>query len=543
MRISKISIQNYKCIGPTSITFDFSPDILILIGENNTGKSSVLDALKLFFSGSKTVSADLFHKKLTDKNHAISIEIEFNEISDNDQKHKISSYIYKDKGAQKIKIKKEYFYNAQEKCQTHYYAWQDNKWKQNPGGFSQNVDDLFTNEKMQVIKVEAVKKVEEEVVARGDSAFHQIFNMVIKEELHNNTQYKNLLRAIDNYSSLFSGSKQLNSIKNLELDISNRLKRIVGETVSKITSMPPQNIDSHIMPTPKLFTNDSSLDISPEHQGNGLQRVLIFCLLELLAEKKSPLNKEVGPRNLILIEEPEIYMHPQMERKVSDTLYNLAHQQYAQIICTTHSPVFINMKDSHRSLCRITKNKNGQSVVTQIKDEIFDKHKDKSMMKKYLRMLLTFDPSVNEVFFAKRVVLLEGDTEMAVLQEGAELLKIFNQQNIHKKRDTTLINCRGKWTILAFQEVLNKLKIDYCVIHDQDDDDDNSGATGKIFKLLNNQSSRRMVFIKNIEDHLQIQQSNKNKPFKAILRIRELNKQNLLDQYLGKYIRFAYGIT
>jgi predicted ATP-dependent endonuclease of OLD family len=83
--------------------------------------------------------------------------------------------------------------------------------------------------------------------------------------------------------------------------------------------------------------------------------------------------------------------------------------------------------------------------------------------KRYLRMVLDFDPSANELFFAKRVVLVEGDTEMAVLSEAAKLMGIFDKHP-HLEHDVTVINCHGKWTIPAFQEVLNHFQIEYYVL-------------------------------------------------------------------------------
>lgn len=543
MKTSKISIKNYKCIGNEPLVFDFCENILVLIGENNVGKSSVLDAVEFFFSGGKTIKPDMFHNRLTDENNAIEIEIEFDSLSSEDKVHQaVTPYLYLDNEIEKWVIKKKYFYKDEKSC-AEYYAKQGDIWKKNPSGWNSNVDDLFTNEKMQVIKVDAVKKVEDETAPKGSAAFAQIFNLVIEKEVEKTNEYKNLVESIDNYSKLFKEGTKLEGIKDLESEISTKIKRVANKTISKIDSTPPQNIGNSIMPIPKLLTNDlRDIDVLPENQGNGLQRALIFCLLELLAEKKSPSNKGIGPKNLILIEEPEIYMHPQMERKIADTLYSLAKTGTVQVICTTHSPVFINMADSHAALCRIVRGKIGDSVLCQNTEEIFTSS-TKEDQKKRLRMILNFDPSVNEVFFAQRVVLVEGDTEVAVLSEAADLLEIFKGENYHFKRDTTIVNCRGKWTITAFQEVLNKLKIPYVVIHDQDEDKENTGASGKILELLNNDESKRKMFVDKIETQLGIADIGKDKPFRAINEIQKLAKEKTLESKLGEYVNFAYGIS
>jgi len=49
------------------------------------------------------------------------------------------------------------------------------------------------------------------------------------------------------------------------------------------------------------------------------------------------------------VEEPEIYLHPQMLRKIKDVLTELSTDPYYRVICPTHSPVLIDRADSHLS--------------------------------------------------------------------------------------------------------------------------------------------------------------------------------------------------
>jgi predicted ATP-dependent endonuclease of OLD family len=118
-------------------------------------------------------------------------------------------------------------------------------------------------------------------------------------------------------------------------------------------------------------------------------------------------------------------------------------------------------------------------------------------------MITEFDPSVNELFFARRVVLLEGDTEFAIFPLAASLLKVFEQgSNKHKKRDTTLINCRSHDSIPSFQRVLNHFSIPYVVVHDLEGEKKDEGVNGKILGLLNNNEEKRKCFDEKIEDIL-----------------------------------------
>ncbi len=542
MKIKSIKIKNFKCLGPDAVSLDFTEDILVLIGENNVGKSSVLESLKVFLSGQKTISKELFFKGLCDKENAIEITLSFNQLSESDKQHQaVSPYVIDVDGEETWTLRKRYFYNDDGKSEHTYSALKpDGTWKDNPAGLNQNPDDLFTEEKMNIAFIPAVKNVSEESSANTKSAFGQIFNMIVKGEVEKSDEYIELEKSIERFSKLFEGSKKLSSISNLEGELNNKIQRVMA-AVSRINLEIP-SLKGKVMPTPILLTNDNrDIDVNPENQGNGFQRTLIFCLLEMLAEQKSPPSKNIGPRNLIIIEEPEIYMHPQMERKLADTLYNIAKLGNSQVICTTHSPIFINISEKHKSLVRLLRKEDNLLQVFQ-KDQLFSGVDAESNRNK-LRMITNFDPTVNEIFFAKRVVLVEGDTEIAVFKESVELLNYFDsEQNKHKKRDTTFVNCRGKWTINLFQEVMNNFEINYVVIHDKDDEELSDGANGRILSLLNNDESRRKLFDHKIESILGIKDTGNSKPIKALIAVHELKKNNQLESKLGSYVKFAYGI-
>jgi putative ATP-dependent endonuclease of the OLD family len=536
MKIKTIEVKNFKCIGPDPIKLDFSEDILVLVGENNVGKSSVLKALDIYFSGNK-VPPDCFFNKESDRNHAVEISVTFDALSDGDRSHQAVTTNICDDGT--WHLKKIYYTDEDGKPKVDHVSLVNGEEKRHPGGFNAISNDLFTNDKMQKIFVEAVKDVGEITTSKG--TFGQIFNLLLSGPLEAHETYQDLLSSLEDYQNLFRNRPSLPEIEQAENSISQKLSRIMTATSSIDVDIPTKE---KIIPYPKLLTNDGrDVDIDPKEQGHGLQRAIIFALLELLAETNSPVNKEMGPMNLLLIEEPEIYMHPQMERKIADTLYEIAASGKAQVTCTTHSPIFIRIADKHKSLARFIRS--GPELVVKQVPEIFSEE-NKEDKKKQLRMISNFDPSVNEVFFAKRVVLVEGDTEIAVFREAAELLdNLFDtDEKKHRKRDTTFVNCRGKWTICNFQEVLNHFEIDYIVFHDEDQPSETPWqANKKILGLLGGDESRRSVFRDKIETVLGFTDSGKDKPVNALNHIQNLYENGNLEDVLGNAISFAYGLS
>ena len=76
MKLESIHIHNYKALNDVSIPLSA---FVCLIGENNSGKSTLLRAVELFYSGAAIPSADFY-----DPGNDIRIEITFSEITESD---------------------------------------------------------------------------------------------------------------------------------------------------------------------------------------------------------------------------------------------------------------------------------------------------------------------------------------------------------------------------------------------------------------------------------------------------------------------------
>ena len=77
-------------------------------------------------------------------------------------------------------------------------------------------------------------------------------------------------------------------------------------------------------------------------------------------------------------------------------------------------------------------------------------------------MIRSCHPTVAEFFFASHVVLVEGETEHAVLTF------LFGRERDASVRNITVVNCLGKGNIPMFQRILNQFGTAYTVVHDSD---------------------------------------------------------------------------
>jgi len=82
MKLSRFEIRNFKNLA--NVTFDWE-GILLLIGENNTGKSSVLLALEWFLSGSQIKNQKLFRNSQCTLDHCIELTAHFTNLTEAEQ--------------------------------------------------------------------------------------------------------------------------------------------------------------------------------------------------------------------------------------------------------------------------------------------------------------------------------------------------------------------------------------------------------------------------------------------------------------------------
>jgi predicted ATP-dependent endonuclease of OLD family len=199
------------------------------------------------------------------------------------------------------------------------------------------------------------------------------------------------------------------------------------------------------------FLIDEEIETSLQYQGSGVQRALAFAMLESNASIESEVSGEQRTV-IVLYEEPELYIHPHLMRRLKSTLQERSNSPKWQVICSTHSPFLINLADKPESLKLIKRNAGNERQVHEVKSDIFESNGEYDE-RSILRATLDFHPTVCESLFAKRVVIVEGDTEVAVFSMIGELAKKLGVEGSLDK-DTTVVSAGGKWTIPALAKVL-----------------------------------------------------------------------------------------
>lgn len=222
------------------------------------------------------------------------------------------------------------------------------------------------------------------------------------------------------------------------------------------------------------LTVDDGVETDVLAKGHGLQRCIIFSLLQalILNERRQLVKEEKDDKTdvadkihpiILAIEEPELYIHPQIGKLFYDAL--LAFSEKDQVIYTTHSPRFIDVY-KYDSIARLGKTKKeGTSFVT-CDLTVFDDLPDR----KVFQGLTQLNTDVNELFFARNIVLVEGPEDKIAVTETLKKLKIISIRT--EEIDITIIVAGGKQSMPFFIRVLNAFILQYAVMHDLDVTDD-----------------------------------------------------------------------
>lgn len=154
-------------------------------------------------------------------------------------------------------------------------------------------------------------------------------------------------------------------------------------------------------------------------QGLGYSN-LIYLHLNIEEFKK---KQEEDKLNLLIVEEPEVHMHPQMQRAFMEQ-FNKYFIKDIQGVLTTHSPEIV--KITNMEYIRVIR-KEKQMNKSKIYDLNKFSSKEENNRSRFSELL--FNINLSELIFADRAILYEGDTERMYLQSLIDLpLKITEEQ-------------------------------------------------------------------------------------------------------------------
>lgn len=194
----------------------------------------------------------------------------------------------------------------------------------------------------------------------------------------------------------------------------------------------------------ELHVREAGLTLNATELGQGFQNALVLAILQAFEQRRKK-------GAVLLIEEPEISLHPQGQRALYSTLMSISADN--QVVYATHSPHFVGVPD-YETVRLVRRTPDGTKV-----------RKSKLAPSDGLRERLRkeADPERSELFFARRLLLVEGDTEKLALPEYAKRLGIDLD-----RAGATIVEVGGKRNLMNFAELAASFEIPTGVLYDTD---------------------------------------------------------------------------
>ena len=445
MKLSELQIRNFYCIDDKGVNVKID-NIVVLIGPNNVGKTTVLKAYELFRNSGEAQDIESFYQN--NEKNTIEIVGIFNNISEEDISPIGTKWIYTNEDGEKVIKYKWVWVSPGIKGEKYSWNEEEQKWiLGGMGGWDTKIASCIPIPLI-ISPFEDSTQLEKQIV--------EILTSAIKENIKtDNTKLSVMINELNFVAN------------NVKSEISDELSKTTGKLEENLKNIFPDHkidlqaqagkfdIDKILAAGTHLRVADAMGTFYPlANQGSGLQRAFLWSAIEALADTGNiKVNKKAlktDDTRILLIEEPESFLHPPAIRAAREALYKIAELDNWQVMLTTHSPVFIDVSKPHTTIVRVEK-----SNSTSTKTFSTDKADFDTDERERLQMIRNCHPTINEFFFSDQVVLVEGDTEEAVF-------------NTLKPESVTVLNCRGKANIPMFQKILNHFGIGYIVIHDLD---------------------------------------------------------------------------
>lgn len=399
MIVSKLELYNFRQFksldDAPGLSVSFHKGLNALIGENDSGKTAIIDSLKLVLLTQsneyvRPMDEDFYVDENGNAVNEFRIKCVIDSFSQNEAKNFIEYLCFEHCGEET-----NYFMNL------FYRAWKEKNriYSELRVGSLEDgiVLDGKARELLKTVYLKPLRDAEREMSSGRNSRLAQILSghslFVNKEEHRLKDILVNANQNIEKYFTEEEGKIILDSIKN-SLSAFN-VPENTSEAQVKVADIQLRKILENL-----------SLVVSEINPGLG-ELNLLFIAAELLL-----LNSDLsGGLRLALIEELEAHLHPQAQLRLIDYLQKEYDRTGTQIIISTHSTILaskINLKN-----VILLKNKIG-----------YDMSYENTKLEKgdYLFLQRFLDATKANLFFARGILMVEGDAENLLLPVLADVI-------------------------------------------------------------------------------------------------------------------------
>lgn len=413
-KITSITIINFKSI--ISETLPLS-DFTAIVGANNAGKSNIIHAAKWLLR-KVSLGSEYFH----DAANPVIVEGKIEGIDQAllqtlapNQRASMSQYLDNETlyirrvqntpgdGATNIKlfVKNTTAQNPAD------------EWVNNPAGIDNAISAIFP----EPIFIGAMENSEEDVSKqKAGTTIGKLLAEIIEpiEQQHGAT----VNQALQGIKDLLDadGHTRAPELINFDQAVNPKIDNFFPNVSVKIHVPTPEIKEVFKQGTIKVYEPNFATGREVGSLGHGAQRAIQMALIRHLADNKRAATTQ-GARTLLLIDEPELYLHPQAIELVRESLKTLSQHGY-QVVFTTHSPLMVTTDDILNTLIITKVHPAGTQKRQTLSQAITQVIQDNPSQ---INLMFTLTNSA-QILFADKIILVEGTTEIRLFPKVFEAL-------------------------------------------------------------------------------------------------------------------------
>lgn len=508
MKLRRLKIHNFRSVIDADIEVH---DYTVIVGANNAGKSNVLAALRAFYEDIKWSNDDL--PKIGKNTDESWVELAF-VLSDSEWTSLADKY---KEGVTDQTLTVRRYFDSKDRFkanQSNIYGLVKGEPEESLFYGAKNIGSAKLG---QVIYIPALTTAADQMKTSGPSPLRDMLNFMLKRVVSESVAYKAVEEAFGKLNDEARGdegflakiAKPINdAIGHWGVRFDMSVNPVSADDITK-------NLVKHAFADAVLGDAAFALD----RFGHGFQRSFLYELIKLapsFADIKKSEKKEFDPDlTLILFEEPEAFLHPAQQENMSYHLRRLGSGDEQQVVITSHSPTFIGKVAD--DLCQIVRARrdggitalgqiarstasdvfaeglafrkcleafvNDESIPEQQKGDakklLAEAQNDDEIaaQEERFRYQLWLDSERSAMFFADRVLLVEGATEKALF--SWLLAREWHDLSSHR---IAVVDVMGKFNFHRYMALLEHFGISYGLMLDDDQDKQHHKAVNEMIR-------------------------------------------------------------
>lgn len=430
MQLTEFHVKGFKPIEEAG--FESIDELSVLIGKNDAGKSSFLEAVRIFLEEKGKPDSSHFHMREAEE---IVFSGVFEGVPDELAEVLTDSVDVSDGSLQ---IVRRFDYNKDKAPTRTTLLGEDEQEKLSSGTIVEDGEKLNkrpSRERIwsylpEPIYIPAERDISEETKFKSDTWIDRLLSPLLNDSESLRTKRKSLEEELQEemgvLSDLIEGrlGSRMDSISEVEVD--------------------PGAIDLGKAFTPSITVKDNSTDASVPigERGSGVGSMFVLSLVEAYRER------HVDEGYFLLFEEPGVWLHPEAKREMLGSLKQIARSG-GQIMLSTHSPIFIDRRG--RGDLHLVKREDGKTSIRMINED-------------YLSAVEELGARNSDILQSDFVIYTEGPSDASILRTVArEYVEDWERKNV------TIQHLGGTGNIQSCNpEDLEGINHNFCFLLDSD---------------------------------------------------------------------------